>query len=73
MAKISEENVRRRVASLPARAFCFEIEAISASFGFDPFCPWRRRKALRYLHIPSPFLLALCKMASNLERAFNRS
>ena len=27
---------------LPARAFCFEIEAILASFGFDPYCPLPR-------------------------------
>jgi hypothetical protein len=30
---------------LPARAFYFEIEAILASFGFDPFCPLLRWQA----------------------------
>jgi hypothetical protein len=30
---------------LPARAFCFEIEAILASFGFDPYCPYLRWQA----------------------------
>jgi hypothetical protein len=27
---------------LPARAFCFEIKAILASEGFDPYCPLPR-------------------------------
>jgi len=27
---------------LPARIFCFEIKAILASFGFDPYCPLLR-------------------------------
>jgi hypothetical protein len=30
---------------LPARAFCFEIEAILASLGFDPYCPLPRWQA----------------------------
>jgi hypothetical protein len=30
---------------LPARAFYFEIEAILASFGFDPYCPLPRWQA----------------------------
>ena len=30
---------------LPARAFCFEIEAILASFGFVPYCPLPRWQA----------------------------
>jgi hypothetical protein len=30
---------------LPARAFCFEIKAILASFGFDPYCPLPRWQA----------------------------
>jgi len=30
---------------LPARAFCFEIEAILAFFGFDPYCPLLRWQA----------------------------
>src|SRR3546814_741079 len=38
---------------------------------FDRFCPWLRRKVLKYPHIPTPFLLALCKIASNLERGIN--
>jgi hypothetical protein len=35
--------------------------------GFDPFCPWLRQKALRYIYIPAASFLALCKMASNLD------
>jgi hypothetical protein len=30
---------------LPSRAFCFEIKAILASFGFDPYCPLPRWQA----------------------------
>ncbi|WP_288990870.1 hypothetical protein, partial [uncultured Sphingopyxis sp.] len=41
--------------------------------GFDRFCPWRRQKALKYIHIPTPFLLALSKIASNLDRGINGS
>ena len=41
--------------------------------GFDRFCPWRRRKVSKYIHIPSPFLLALSKIASNLDRGINGS
>jgi hypothetical protein len=80
MAKISERIGRSQAVILPARLIRFEIEAISMSFGFDPFCPPRRRsrmvlrqKALRYIHIPAASLLALSKMASNLEGIFNRS
>jgi hypothetical protein len=85
MAKISEQNARRQAVILPARTFCFEIEAILTSFGFDQFCPLRlparqalragklRWQALRYRHIPAACRLALNKIASNLERAFNRS
>jgi hypothetical protein len=42
IAKLSEGNVRRQAVILPARAFCFESEAILASAGFDPFCPLLR-------------------------------
>jgi hypothetical protein len=35
--------------------------------GFDPFCPWLRQKALRYIYIPAASFLALSKMASNLD------
>jgi hypothetical protein len=73
MAKISERIGRSQAVVLPARLIRFEIEAISTSFGFDPFCPWLRQKALRYIHIPAASLLALSKMASNLEGIFNRS
>jgi hypothetical protein len=73
MAKILEQNARSQAVILPASVFCFEIEAILTSAGFDPFCPERRQKALRYIYIPSAFFLALSKMASNLKRAFNRS
>jgi hypothetical protein len=84
MAKISERIGRSQAVILPARLIRFEIEAISTSFGFDPFCPPRRRsrsrsrmvlrqKALRYIHIPAASFLALSKMASNLEGIFNRS
>jgi hypothetical protein len=84
MAKISERIGRSQAVILPARLIRFEIEAISMSFGFDPFCPPRhrsrsrsrmvlRQKALRYIHIPTASFLALSKMASNLEGIFNRS
>ena len=72
MAKISEGNGCGQAVILPARAFRFEIEAILASFGFDPFCPLLRWQARKYRHIPVACGLALSKMASNLERAFNR-
>jgi hypothetical protein len=45
MAKISGQNDRSQAVILPARSFCSEIEAILASFGFDPFCPGRRWQA----------------------------
>ena len=67
MAKISKGNGRSQAVILPARAFRFEIEAILTSFGFDPFCPWPRQKALRYIYIPAASFLALSKMASNLD------
>jgi hypothetical protein len=73
MAKTSERIGRSQAVILPARLIRFEIEAISMSFGFDPFCPWLRQNALRYIHIPAAFFLALSKMASNLEGIFNRS
>jgi hypothetical protein len=58
---------------LPARAFCFEIKAILASAGFDPFCPLLRWQAWKYRHIPVACRLALNKMASNLESIVNES
>jgi hypothetical protein len=73
MAKMSEGIGRGQAVVLPARSIRFEIEAISMSAGFDPFCPWRRQKALRYVYIPAASFLALSKMASNLEGIFNRS
>jgi hypothetical protein len=73
MAKISERNARSQAVILPARVFRFDIKAILASFGFDPFCPLLRWQALQYRHIPAACRLALNKMASNLERAFTRS
>jgi hypothetical protein len=73
MAKISERNARSQAVILPASGFCFEIEAILASFGFDPFCPLPRWQALKYRHIPAACRLALNKMVSNLERIFNGS
>jgi hypothetical protein len=45
MAKISEQNARSQAVILPASVFCFEIEAILASEGFDPFCPLLRWQA----------------------------
>jgi hypothetical protein len=73
MAKISDQNARRQAVTLPASVFWFEIEAILTSEGFDPFCPWPRQKALRYIYIPAASFLALCKMASNLASAFKWS
>jgi hypothetical protein len=56
MAKISEGNGRSQAVILPARAFRFEIEAILASFGFDPFCPgprWQAPDIFQYAsHLP---------------------
>ena len=73
MAKISDRIARRQAAILPASAIRFEIEAILASEGFEPFCPWLRQKALRYVYIPAASFLALSKMASNLASALSRS
>jgi hypothetical protein len=73
MAKILEGIGRSQAVFLPARSVRFKIEAISASFGFDPFCPLLRWQALKYRHIPAACRLALNKMAANHERAFNRS
>jgi hypothetical protein len=73
MTKISERNGRSQAVILPARSVRFEIEAISAFFGFDPFCPLLRWHALQYRHIPAACRLALNKMASNLDREFNES
>ena len=72
MAKVSDQIARRQAAILPASAIWFEIEAILTSEGFDPFCPWLRQKALRYIYIPAASFLTLSKMASNLASAFNR-
>jgi hypothetical protein len=55
------------IVVLPVSVFCFEIEAMLTSAGFDPFCPERRQKALSYIYTPSASLLALSKMASNLS------
>jgi hypothetical protein len=55
------------IVFLPARVFCFEIEAILTSGGFDQFCPLLRQRALKYIHIPAAPFLALNKIASNLE------
>src|SRR3546814_10712732 len=41
--------------------------------GFDRFCPGSRRQVLEYSHMPAPCLLALNKIASNLDRAINGS
>src|SRR3546814_595897 len=41
--------------------------------GFDRFCPLLRRQVWKYRHIPTPCLLALDKIASNLDRAINGS
>jgi hypothetical protein len=46
MAKISEQNACSQAVVLPASVFCFEIEAILTSGGFDPFCPLLRWQAL---------------------------
>jgi hypothetical protein len=71
MAKILEQNAHSQDAIHPERAFCFEIEAILASFGFDRFRPWRRWPPLRYRHITAVRRLALNEIASNL-RLLNR-
>ena len=71
MAKISKGNGRRQAVILPARVFRFEIEAILASCGFDPFCPLLRWQSLQYRHIAAACRLALNKMASNLESIFH--
>jgi hypothetical protein len=73
MAKVSEGNGRSQAVILPARAFHFETEAILTSGGFDPFCPLQRWQAWKYRNISVTCRLALNKMASNLECAFNRS
>jgi hypothetical protein len=50
MAMMSQRIVRRQAVILPARAIRCEIEAISASFGFDPFCPLLRWQAWTWNH-----------------------
>ncbi len=72
MAKISKQNARRQAAILPARAFCFEIEAILTSFGFDRFRPLRRWRTLSYLHSPAARRLALNESGSNLSPVLAR-
>jgi hypothetical protein len=67
MAKISRQNVSSQDVVHPASTFCFEIEAILTSLGFDRFCPWPRWRPLRYRHIPAVRRLALNKIASNLS------
>jgi hypothetical protein len=67
MAQISEQNARSQDVVHPASAFCFEIEAILTSFGFDRFRPWLRWRPLRYRHIPAVRRLALNEIASNLS------
>jgi len=69
MAKISKKNARSQAVILPARAFCFEIEAILTSSGFDRFRPLRRWRTLRYPYIPAARRLALNESASNLSDA----
>jgi hypothetical protein len=68
-----EEKCPPQAVILPARAFCFEIDAILTSCGFDPFCPVLRWQARKYRHIPVARRLALNKMASNLESILNGS
>ncbi len=70
MAKISEQNARSQAVILPASVFCFDIEAILMSFGFDRFRPLLRWRTLSYLHSPAARRLALNESASNLEGAF---
>jgi hypothetical protein len=62
MAKISERIGRSQAVILPARLIRFEIEAISTSKGFDPFCPWRRQKALRYIRASLSNIVLLLDM-----------
>ena len=71
MAKISEQNARSQAVTLPASVFCFEIEAILTSFGFDRFRPLLRWQALSYLYSRAARRLALNESASNLEGAFH--
>ena len=70
MAQISKQNARSQAAVLPASVFCFEIEAILTSFGFDRFRPLRRWRTLSDLHSPAARRLALNESASNLGGAF---
>jgi hypothetical protein len=64
----------QRGASLPARPARFEIEAISASLrDLTDFAHGFVKKSGNIAHIPSPFLLALNKIASNLDRGMNGS
>jgi hypothetical protein len=73
MATISEQNAHGPDVVHPACAFCSEIEAILASFGFDRFRPWLRWRPLRYRHISAARRLALNEIASNLEGGFGKS
>ena len=73
MAKISKQNARNQDVVHPASAFCFEIEAILMSFGFERFRPWRRWRSLRYRHISAARRLTLNEIASNLDGELGKS
>lgn len=73
MAKRSKQYGRSQGVVHPARTYCFEVEAILTSFGFDRFRPWLRWQSLRYRHIAAPRRLALNEIASNLESVFHGS
>lgn len=65
MAKISDQNARSQAVILPANIFWSEVKSILTSEGFDPFCPWLRLKALRYIYISAASFLSLGNIASN--------
>ena len=73
MAKISEQNAHCQAVILPASVFCFEIEAILASLrDLTHFAHCCVGKIGHSTTMPNACRLALSKMASNLERAFDR-
>ncbi len=73
MAMRSEQNGRRRQLFCLQGHFAPRSKPFWRPEGFDPFCPFLRWQAQKYLHIPVACRLELGKMASNLESIFNES
>jgi len=73
MTKMSGKNARRERYSAAKRILVRDGGHLNVLSGFDQFCPALRWQVLKYPHIPATCRLALKKIASNLDRAFNTS